>query len=250
MVSLEEILSQFKTISLAETDNVRLMNRTETKYTFLRSHLPGFLEQVMNEYEVLEINNHKLNAYETIYFDTPAYSLYLQHHNFRQNRYKIRQRLYASSGDSFLEIKFKTNKNRTIKNRVATDSIKSYIEDAGLNLIKAKTPLNPLELIPTLWVYFSRITLVNNNKKERLTIDVDITFKINEKIIKYSEIAVAEIKQENICDSPFVSLMKTNRVRTESISKYCFGLISIKDNIKKNNFKHKLMIIKKLYNEN
>ena len=72
----------------------------------------------------------------------------------------------------------------------------------------------------------------------------------NGKVISYPEIAIAEVKQDSFYYSPFDLLMKKNYVRTKSISKYCFGLISTKENIKMNNFKHKLMIIKKLYNEN
>ena len=40
--------------------------------------------------------------------------------------------------------------------------------------------------------------------------------------------------------------MKNNYVRTASISKYCFGIIYLVDNIKMNNYKHNLMMIQKL----
>jgi hypothetical protein len=248
--SIKEILSSFDSISLEETNCVRLMNRTDIKYIFLESQLSDFLEQISKDYKVLEINNQRINDYQTLYFDTPAYSLYLQHHNSIQNRYKIRYRHYASSGDSFFEIKFKTNKKRTIKNRITTNCIKEFIDIKGLDLIKAQTTMDSSTLEPALWVYFSRITLVNRNNKERLTIDIDITFKGKDKIVSYPKIVIAEIKQDNLCCSPFNSIMKKNHIRTKSISKYCFGLISIKEHIKMNNFKHKLMAIKKLYNEN
>ncbi|MEI6823230.1 MAG: polyphosphate polymerase domain-containing protein [Bacteroidota bacterium] len=250
MDALQEILSSFNPISLEETECVKLMNRTETKYTFLRGQLCDFLQQISKDYKVLEINNNRANPYQSLYFDTPTYQLYLLHHNNRENRYKIRYRHYTSSGDCFFEIKHKTNKNRTEKNRVETSCIKEYIEDTGLDLIKTNTTIDASKLIPSLWVYFSRITLVNNNLRERLTIDVDISFKKNGKVISYPEIAIAEVKQDSFCHSKFDLMMKNNYVRTKSISKYCFGLISTKENIKMNNFKHNLMIIKKLYNEN
>lgn len=249
MNSLKKILSDFDSISLEETSCVQLMNRTDIKYIFLSSQLDNFLQQISTEYKVLEINNNRINEYQTLYFDTPAYYLYLQHHNAIQNRYKIRYRQYASSGDSFFEMKFKNNKNRTIKNRVESNGIKEYIEDNGLELIKTHSSLDASALKPALWVYFSRITLVNKNYKERLTIDIDVSFKENNKVVSYPEIVIAEVKQGNTCFSPFNFLMKKNHIRTKALSKYCFGLISTKNDIKMNNFKQKFMSIQKIYNE-
>ena len=42
------------------------------------------------------------------------------HQNKKLNRYKIRQREYLISDISFFEIKFKSNKGRTIKKRIKT----------------------------------------------------------------------------------------------------------------------------------
>ena len=43
--------------------------------------------------------------------------MFHNHHNGKLNRYKIRFRDYINTKNSFLEVKFKTNKGETIKSR-------------------------------------------------------------------------------------------------------------------------------------
>ena len=44
--------------------------------------------------------------------------MYLKHHNNKLNRYKIRFREYVDNDEKFLEVKYKTNTERTIKDRI------------------------------------------------------------------------------------------------------------------------------------
>lgn len=189
------------------------------------------------------------NRYETLYFDTPAYKLYLDHHNGRTNRYKIRYRKYTDSNTIFFEVKYKNNKGRTIKSRVKRKNIYETIEGKALELITSTTPLHSEKLEPKLWVNYSRITLVNKFIPERLTLDIDLNFKNGEQEIGFKNLVIAEIKQEKIHDSPFTNVMKTNHLRQGSISKYCFGVISLIDNIKKNLFKQYLLSVYKICNK-
>jgi hypothetical protein len=82
------------------------------------------------------------------------------------NRHKIRYRKYVESDLNFFEIKFKSNKNRTIKDRVREDHIQDTIIDEAKILLGKKTGLRPEELEPKFWVYFSRITLVSKRSAE------------------------------------------------------------------------------------
>lgn len=249
MKTLHEILVGYYPISLEQVQIADLMSRMEVKYTFKKSQLPQFLEQLIDDYRVLTVNENTVNPYETLYFDTPTYSFYYQHHNSIYNRFKIRQRHYVSSGDSFLEIKFRNNKNRVIKDRIPTENHKDYIGEDGLNLINTKTSIESSQLKPTLWVYFNRITLVNSNFSERITIDTNLSFRYNDKVVSYPDIAIAEVKQEIHFRSAFIQLMKRNIIRDVSNSKYCIGMASVNENVKKNNFKDKLIKLQKLSSE-
>ena len=112
---INKIISKFSSVSLDEIDEVKLMNRIDRKYWFHISQLVPFLESTIPYYDILEINGQRLMKYETTYFDTEEDTMFLKHHNQKLNRHKIRQRKYLSTDSSFLEIKYKTNKRRTVK---------------------------------------------------------------------------------------------------------------------------------------
>jgi SPX domain protein involved in polyphosphate accumulation len=78
---------------------------------------------------VLEINGARLHHYQTLYFDTRDFALYSQHHNGQRARYKVRVREYLDSEMAFLEVKRKTNQNRTIKSRLQTPGAVPEIDE-------------------------------------------------------------------------------------------------------------------------
>jgi hypothetical protein len=247
MESVMRALQQLQPITLEEMDGVKLMDRTDTKYVFNISRLPDFLAEVSSTYRVLEVNNCRCSRYETVYFDTTDFSLYTKHHNGKLNRYKVRCRKYVESELYFFEVKYKNNKGRTIKDRVKNkEFVLGPISDKPYDLIKKKTPLVPENLFPNIWVNYSRITLVNNFSKERLTIDTMLNVKNDSKEMIFPGLVIAEVKQEKAQPSPFIGVMKKAGIREGSISKYCFGVASLYDNVKKNSFKHKIKTINKI----
>jgi len=239
-------LSEFDAISLDEMDSVKLMNRTDTKFVFNQEILPIILEQLKNDYRVLEINGNRISKYESLYFDTPNFNLYHAHQRGKLNRYKVRFRKYVDSELNFFEVKLKNNKGRTIKDRVKQLAIPNIIQDKAADLLIEKTNLNALDLEPKIWVNYSRITFVNKNAPERLTIDLNLHFNNNEKIKFVDNLVIAEVKQSKSKVSPFIKLMKEKHIIQGSISKYCYGIITLFEKIKHNNFKPKLVPIKKI----
>ena len=104
-------------------DGVKLMSRMDTKFVFKIEKLPSLLEKMTPFYRVLEINGKFIHDYKSLYFDTNARKFYIDHHNSRVNRNKIRFREYVDTGLTFLEVKLKNNKGRTIKKRMKVDAI-------------------------------------------------------------------------------------------------------------------------------
>ncbi len=245
MEKLNAILAEFSSISLKEMENVKLMDRKDTKYVFKFQQLPEYLEQLKNDYSILVVETNRVSRYESLYFDTKNFDLYHSHHRGKPNRFKIRFRKYVASNLNFFEIKFKNNKGRTIKSRVKQKEIDGFITDKAEVLLKEKTPLFPNELEAKLWVNYSRITFVNKNFPERVTIDIDLSFKKDEEYKTIPNLVIAEVKQDKAAVSVFIKLMKKNHVRAGSISKYCFGVINLFNKIKHNNFKPNLNLIKK-----
>ncbi len=246
MHQINHTLSLFKTITLEEMDSVKLMDRTDTKFTFNIKQLPEVLQLVKDDYRVLEIEGKQLSRYKTLYYDTVDLELYNRHHCGQLNRYKIRHRTYIESNIGFVEVKFKNNKGRTIKNRVKNFEAPQIWEGKPEAFLTSTLPFSPAVLVPTIWVNYSRLTLVNKHSAERLTIDLDLEFIKDDKTINLSNLVIAEVKQEKRKASPILAVLKNLHIREGSISKYCMGIAMTTDNIKKNNFKPKLLNIQKI----
>lgn len=249
MKTSDEILQQFSPISLSEMDGVKLMNRTDTKYIFNTGLLPEILLKLTDHYFSLEIEGVRNSKYETVYYDTDDLMFFHQHRCGKANRNKIRLRTYLESNLHFLEIKLKNNKNRTIKDRIKRKEQTVVLNNKSEEFIAKKTRLQKDELSPKLWANYSRITLVNKNIPERLTIDTNLFYKNEEKEKALPNLVIAELKQEKKQKSVFSNLMKQYHIHEVSISKYCFGIIFLYEGIRKNSFKPKLTTLNRICNE-
>jgi len=243
--ALSAQLEKFIPITLEEMDCVKLLDRTDTKFVFNSENLPGILEDLAPNYKILDVQGINLNRYESLYFDTPGFKLYLDHHNRRRNRYKVRYRRYADTGLVFFEVKTKNKKGRTIKSRLKRKELSQEIDPRSEQMLKEKVPFCREKFQSMLWVNYSRLTLVNKYEPERLTIDLDLELKTQNKSVRHGNLVIAEVKQDKQSFSAFMNVMKKNQIRKGSISKYCFGVISLIDHIKKNNFKPALLNIKR-----
>lgn len=246
LAKIHQILNSYNPISLAEMDSVKLMDRTDTKFTFHINQLPEVLELAKSYYKVFEINNKRISDYKTLYYDTSDLELYNIHHTGKLNRYKVRHRTYVDSNIAFLEVKYKTNKGKTFKSRIKELEVQNSWNSESTQFLLKKTPYIPSTLIPALWVNYSRITLVSVESKERLTLDLNLEFKKGDKEQKLHQLIIAEVKQEKAKGSPFINIMKQLHIREGSISKYCMAMAYTEPSIKTNRFKAKLLSIKKI----
>ncbi|PLX02341.1 MAG: hypothetical protein C0595_11040 [Marinilabiliales bacterium] len=246
-----QITKSFSSISLDQMDKVKLMNRIDRKYWFNASSLQTVLEEIKNDYYILEISGETAMPYSTIYFDTPENSMFIAHHNGKLNRYKIRKRNYVISDMGFLEIKFKNNKGRTIKRRIPTNNFKSEFSEQEKHFIKQSTPFIADYLNLSLHNKFTRITLVNKNLKERCTIDLNLEFTFKNKHLILNDLAVVEIKADGRSKNSALSLaMRDFRLKASGFSKYCIGKSIVDTEVKRNAFKAKLRYIEKETNTN
>ena len=228
-------------ISLNEMDTVQLMNRTDTKYYTNISNLHDLLDACKTNYKILEINGVRANSYSTDYFDTIDFKMYRNHHNRKLNRYKVRYREYIGSNLSFLEIKFKTNKGNTMKTRIKS-CFKPLISNKNdIDFIKKSSNYNAEDLIHKLNNRFERITLVSLITRERVTIDFDLSFSSENKHVSLPNTMVIEVKRDqNSGKSELIKYLKSNRIRPNSFSKYCYGVALLFKPIKQNHFKQHL----------
>ena len=222
MSNLPQIVADFSPISLDEMDDVKLMSRTDTKFAFKANKMPLLLQKLLPFYRVLAIDGELIHDYKSLYYDTDNRKFYLDHHNGRVNRNKIRFREYVGSKLTFLEIKRKNNKGKTIKKRMRVDAISNELSEKQQNYIE-KIIGRPMDVNAKQWINFSRITFVHKTQKERLTIDVNLTFENSDEKWDMKHIVIAEVKQERMSrSSDFMRIAKEMHILPIRISKYCF----------------------------
>jgi VTC domain len=230
-------VDNFTPISLKEMDDVSLLNRIDSKFLVDKPILYSIMHEVLNYYDILEIDGQRFTTYDTLYYDDAQSKLYMMHHNGNASRFKVRHRTYLESGLGFLELKFKTNKGRTIKKRMKGNVDVTLKTDLQNSFLRQHLGQKYLDLEPKIHVEYKRITLVNKNKSERVTIDLDLGFHRNDEPIYFNNLAIIEVKQDNKSKSVFFESIKNRYIRERSMSKYCIGMALKYPELKHNNFK-------------
>ena len=246
-VRLRELAEKFAPISLEEMDSVALLNRTDTKFVMDNAQLLTALSALQNDYRILSVKGFRLNQYRTLYFDTTDFDLYNLHINGRAERYKVRSREYMNSRTSFLEVKHKTRKGRTIKDRISTTEQVAEMSTEDHIWLNNVYPFESQELEPKLWNSFTRITMVNEEFGERVTLDSGLMFYYKNKTARLDGIVIAEVKRDaESHSSPFLAQMRYQKIRPQGFSKYCMGAAMLYQQVKKNPLKPKMLMMEKI----
>lgn len=251
---VDSILARMTPITLPQMKEIHLMDRLDFKFVAPVSALPELLEEMESNFMVQEANDKRIAPYATQYFDTSDMGFYVMHQNGKLNRQKIRIRSYVDSDTSFLEVKNKSNKGRTTKLRIPSrvrrvDSMEELSEKR--NFLASHSVFDVNSLVPVLENSFHRITLVNNKKTERITIDINLSF-FNVKTCKKEHLnsfMILELKQNGLTHSHFRDILSKMRIKQSAFSKYCTGIMLTDADAKHNRFKKRLVTLNKLLNQ-
>ncbi|MCU0361761.1 MAG: polyphosphate polymerase domain-containing protein [Bacteroidales bacterium] len=249
---IESILRSYPAISLADTASIRLMNRNDTKFIMPLTKIPALLSAMNGNYRVLEINDRRELSYSTAYLDTEDFRFYEQHVTGRKERKKIRFRTYLTTGESFLEIKSRNNKGRTIKTRTEGRLPSSGTPDCqSLEFINSHIPDYASTIRCVLTSSFTRISLASENPPERITIDYNLSFsRPGEDSIALPFLAIAELKRDAAAGaSVILEALKSLGIRQSRFSKYCTGASLLYDELRRNTIKPGLLLLNKIENE-
>ena len=245
--SLASLAGHYEPISLEQMEAVALLDRTDTKYVMSMGQLRQALAALQADYWMLAVEGKRLNHYRTLYFDTPGYQLYLMHVNGRADRYKVRSREYTDTHLSYLEVKHRTPKDRTVKQRMATSAPVTWLSAEAEDWLEGVFPYDSGALEPKLWNTFTRLTLVSKQLCERVTLDIDLAFYAGERMARLDNIAIAEVKMERgNCHSPFMRQMHAQKVHPRGFSKYVMGVGLLVEGVKKNALKPRLLWLDKM----
>lgn len=236
--SCRSFVNRFAAHNLQEQSEITLADRIDSKFLLPVRILPNFLGALNSDYTILEDSGHRVFTYENTYFDTPSWDLYLQHQNGKLNRHKFRLRRYLETDISYFEKKFKTNKDRTVKERISCKETQSR-----------DVTIEETQMKPSLYVNYRRLTLWNHAANERLTLDYDLCYRRpgKTKVARLDRLLIAELKRHGKANgSPFVKTAKDYGFSPQTFSKYCTGVCLTDDgSLKNNRFKSTLTNIKK-----
>lgn len=247
--NLDNVIDSFSAITLAEMDQVKLMNRTDRKYWFNAKHLEPLLIEIKEHYYILEIDGGRNLPYSTTYYDTAEDKMYINHHRGKLNRFKIRRRNYVTTQSSFLELKFKNNKGRTIKERISSPYNIETFSPKDVNFITQRCPYRVEELTPVLTNQFRRLMLVSREMNERCTIDQGLSFTSNGVERDLNNLVVVEVKSDGRAKSHIIEALRRHRLHPSGFSKYCIGRSITDQGLKQNLFKIKHRQIEKSITE-
>jgi hypothetical protein len=247
------VIGDFNTVDLRQADSLGLMQRYDTKFAFHRSKLTEILEYLKNGYSVVEIGGKRIFSYKTLYYDTEDLYFYRQHHDKKLSRYKLRCRTYEDTEESFFEVKCKTNKRKTIKDRCHFEKwrVETKLPDKAVSFARGRilekdAVAMAQGVLPTLWVNYRRISLVNPSSRERVTVDVDLAYSDDRRSLAMNDLVIAEIKKSSQASTSFFSsYLKKMNVLPLQFSKYCMGIILMEKSKRYNRFKENVLVLAK-----
>lgn len=188
-ISLSAALDRLPSIGLAGlTERAELLTRTDRKYLVDLGDLPGVVGALADgesPVAVLEIDGRRDFGYESVYFDTPALTSYLQAARRRPRRFKVRTRTYLDSEASFLEVKTRDGRRRTVKTRMdrpsGQDRWEPLLDPSAQGFVAGLLDRSVPDgaavvstLTPTLATRYRRTTLHLPGDAARVTLDVQL----------------------------------------------------------------------------
>ena len=252
---MNDILARMEPITLEEMDSIKLMNRVDTKFVTSAAVLRSILDDAAARgYRVCTIEGHRITGYLSLYYDTPVLTMYTAHQNGRKTRQKVRTRTYLVSGESFLEIKRKNNHGRTKKKRIQIppEDFSHFGTNAeAAAFLAEKSWFTADQLQPRCTTEFERITLVNREKTERVTMDTNLHFHnmATGRDGSLADAVIIELKQDGRLPSPMREILAGHRVKPYRISKYTIGTVLTDPEAKDNRFKEKVRYVEKTINK-
>ena len=251
MFAMQSLISTFEGISLTglEETKAQLMSRVESKHLMTLSQCRRLVQALADSYRVLEIQDTRIGRYDTMYYDTPSFLSYNQHHNGKSNRFKLRLRHYNTSGDTYLEVKKKDNKGSTEKKRMKTAWSSAGFLPEQAEFLRSALPYDCQTFHPIIRTIYNRLTLVSTESPERITFDTGISFDDGQHVISYPDLVIGEIKYEKgIKNSTAHQAIHAMGIKKRSFSKYCIGVSLLYTRLKHNRFKENLLYLTRITN--
>lgn len=224
--SFEKTSDQLDRIAHDEIKEEAFKARQEKKFLCDLSQVAHLLSLLPSQSLIVGQQKAIGQAYRSLYFDTPDFHHYMQHHRGALPRSKFRLRTYDEQA-FFAEIKRKTNTGMGEKERIALNSFHAN------NIPKGFWPEG---LEAKLETTYYRMAFYEPVHQSRLTIDLNFSIATQEKKSNYPQVAIIECKSGLRGKSLFHNMLQQSRLVAQDFSKYCFGVNQCYPEIKNNRF--------------
>jgi hypothetical protein len=242
------ILSGFETLSAEDINMSGFRKRYIAKYIIPVNLLHELINDCRENYKLLErFGNHQSDVFLE-YFDTAGLKFFNDHVNGKLNRIKVRVRSCRITGDQVWEIWRRKSKGRMVKKSVPVNGNLAEFEEKAAELVSNYTGTDLHTLTPSLLSSFRRITLLNPEGLEKITIDTNICFASPEhpELPKPVDgLVIIELRKRKKAVSFLANMLAKHKVRPVKISKYCLGISLTNKSAKTNNYKPVIRNIEK-----
>lgn len=226
------VAGAFAPICLDDLDrHASLQRRIDHKYLIDGDLFERLAAELARDHRVLEIDSERMFEYESTYFDTPDLTCFHDHLEDREPRYKVRTRLYATTGSCSFEVKVKRDEGETAKHGIDYPAERRHeVDDRARQLLdetleKEGIGQAPEALPATLITRFERMTLAAADTPARLTVDSRIVLSRPEGgavALRHGHLLLETKTPEG--DGPADRLLRDAGATPISVSKYRLGI--------------------------
>jgi len=208
-----------------------MLTRLDNKYIVSGATLRAAAPLLAEEFDILQIGASSAFDYATCYFDTPDLRCFFDHHRGRRKRVKLRMRSYCGTDLCFLEVKLKDKRGVTVKRRLPQDPARfGRLDGAGMDYLRQSYHDQygdefdgPMSRV--LDMRYRRMTLVARSGGERMTIDCDLRFRVQDAMLSVGgDRFIVETKSANGNGLADRILRRLHQHPAARASKYCMGM--------------------------
>jgi hypothetical protein len=218
-------------INLLELDSLwNNSKRFDHKFLVSRDDFLSFANNTSCGFSLLTVDDQNQFTYQTEYFDTDDLELYFDHARRRKRRYKIRIRTYIETSRTRLEVKAHLGNSQTQK--FVMEDVTSLDGKALSFISQVLGAVHPgqrlchlAESVSTVAkTQFERITFVNEQNHEKITIDLNLSLAVSgQRFDSPENMFLVEVKTRNQ-NSNFLREMRKSRFEQTQFSKYCAAI--------------------------
>lgn len=229
-------------------ERAELLTRVDRKYVVTLDQARALVTRVPRDTQVLEIDRRRSFGYRSAYLDTAALDSYLGAGRSHRRRWKVRTRTYLDTGSTWLEVKTRTGRDQTVKQRIEhpdAEQIGGLTAEGQAFAAAIIGPAYADALRPVLATAYQRSTLLlpghHGETDSRVTIDVDLGWSALDRIRDLDRPATAIVETKTGSTPSNVDrLLWSHGHRPLRISKYGVGMAALDPTLPRLKWHHTL----------